>query len=64
MSYKVNWTPDSEAMAIKMLTEYFEKHGTGEAIYQSDMAQTEGLEMLAEISDNVLGDEGIEWIDE
>ena len=41
MSYKITWTEEKEEMAIEMLTKYFEKHGTGESIYQSDMAQEE-----------------------
>ena len=58
MSDKVKWTDNNKEEAIEMLTKYFEKHGTGEAIYQSDDAQVEGLELVSEIADQVLGRKG------
>lgn len=57
---KVNWTEEKKEQAIKMLTEYFEKHGIGESIAQGDNAQFEAIELMCNIADNILIDgEGI-----
>ena len=60
MKAKIVWTPKKKEEAIKRLTEYFAKHGTGEMIMQSDDAIIEASEILADMVDDVLIDgEGI-----
>lgn len=63
INYKVAWTEEKKAKAIQLLTDYFEQHGTGESIHQSDQAQEDCLMLVTDIADDVLGDEGLEWID-
>ena len=60
--YIINWKKDK---AIEMLTKYFEEHGVGECIMQSDNAIIYAPEVLSEIADNILieGD-GIKWKEE
>lgn len=36
---------------IDLIKSYYEKHGSGESIMQSDDGQIEGLELLCKISD-------------
>mgnify|MGYP003554077567 len=62
MSYKVKWTDKKKEEAIEMLTKYFEKHGTGEAINQSDEALNEAIFLVSDIADDVLGDTSLIWI--
>ena len=65
MSIRVVWTEEKKAKAIEKLTEYFEKHGIGEMIMQSDNAIIEAPEVLAEIADDILiYREGINFIDD
>lgn len=65
MSYKVTWTLAKKEAAIAMLTEFFEKHGVGECIMQSDNATIYAPVVLSDIADSVLIDgEGITYVDE
>ena len=58
----VTWTEEKKKRAIEMLSSYFEKHGIGEAIMQSDEALIEAPELLADIADEVLiENEGISY---
>lgn len=62
---KIIWTPEKKEAAIKLLTSYFEKHGPGECICQSDSALIEAPDLLSNIADDILiENEGILWIDE
>jgi hypothetical protein len=63
--YTINWTEEKKNKAISLLTKYFEKHGSGECIMQSDDAIIYAPELLSEIADDVLieGD-GIKWNEE
>jgi len=64
MSCKVTWTEEKKEKAIVVLTEYFEKHGIGEMIQQSDDALIEAPDVLSHIADVVLKEgEGIEFED-
>ena len=51
---QVTWTQEKKDKAIEILTEYFEKHGTGESIMQSDKANIDALIILSNIADDVL----------
>jgi hypothetical protein len=60
--YIINWTEEKKNKAIDILTKYFEKHGVGECIMQSDDAIIYAPDLLAEIADDVLIEhEGIKW---
>jgi hypothetical protein len=62
---QVTWTEEKKEKAIEMLTKYFEKHGIGECIMQSDSAIIEAPEMLSIIADDILIDgEGIIYTSE
>lgn len=54
MRYTINWTDEKKARAIEVLTKYFEKHGPGECIMQSDDSLIEAPDLLAHIADGVL----------
>jgi hypothetical protein len=57
---EIKWTPEKKEKAIELLTVYFKKHGTTESIAQGDNAQWEDIELVCNISDNILiEDEGI-----
>ncbi len=57
---EIKWTPEKKEKAIELLTVYFKKYGTGESIAQGDNAQFEAIELVCNISDNILiEDEGI-----
>jgi len=59
------WTEEKKEAAIKILTKYFEKHGCGECIMQSDDALISAPEILSIIADRILIDrEGIIWNEE
>jgi len=62
--YTIIWTEQKKKEAIEALTKYFSEHGSGESIMQSDSGQTDGLELLCEIADSVLGEDGIVYDDE
>lgn len=62
--YTIIWTEQKKKEAIEALTKYFSEHGSGESIMQSDSGQIDGLELLCEIADNVLGEDGIGYDDE
>ena len=49
--YKINWTSEKRKEVLKTLDIYFKKYPYAETIYQSDLAQEEGLQLLSEISD-------------
>jgi hypothetical protein len=51
---KIIWTEEKKEKAIALLTRYFEDHGIGEAIMQSDEALLEAPEVLSEIADKIL----------
>lgn len=53
---QVTWTQEKKDKAIEILTEYFEKHGTGESIMQSDNAIIYAPVILSNIADDVLID--------
>jgi len=58
--YTINWTEEKKDIAINMLTKYFEEHGIGECIMQSDNAIISAPDLLSDIADKVLIDgEGI-----
>jgi len=62
---KVIWTPEKKEAAIDKLTKYFEKHGIGEMIMQSDDGLIEAPEVLSDIADDILIDnEGIIFEDD
>jgi len=52
--YKIIWTEEKKDKAIAMLTAYFEKHGIGEGIQQSDDAIISAPNLLADIADGIL----------
>ncbi len=49
--YNINWTSEKRKEVLKTLDIYFKKYPYAETIYQSDIAQEEGLQLLSEISD-------------
>jgi hypothetical protein len=62
---KVEWTDEKKEKAIEKLTAYFEKHGVGECIMQSDDALIEAPDLLSDIADEILVEgEGIKWQEE
>lgn len=52
--WNVFWNPESKERAIELLTKYFEYHGCGECIMQSDDSLIEAPEVLSEIADKIL----------
>lgn len=50
----ITWTPAKKEAAIQMLTAYFQEHGTGEAIQQSDDAIINAPTLLVNIADDIL----------
>jgi hypothetical protein len=52
--YTINWTEEKKDRAINMLTKYFEEHGIGECIMQSDDAIISAPDLLSDIADDVL----------
>ncbi len=58
--YTIIWTTEKQVKAINILTKYFEKHGVGEFIQQSDDALIGAPDVMAQIADEILKeDEGI-----
>lgn len=58
----ITWTPEKKEKAIKKLTQYFEQHGLGEMIMQSDNALLGAPELLSDIADEILKEnEGIKF---
>lgn len=51
--YKINWNTQKITDVVNRLDAYFSKYPYGESIYQSDSAQTEGLDLLCVISDTL-----------
>jgi len=51
--YKINWSAEKITDVVNLLDAYFSKYPYGESIYQSDSAQTEGLDLLCVISDTI-----------
>lgn len=51
---KIIWTEEKKERAIFILTQYFENHGIGEYIMQSDEALLEAPEVLSHIVDKIL----------
>ena len=51
--YKINWNAEKITDVVNLLDAYFSKYPYGESIYQSDSAQTEGLDLLCVISDTI-----------
>ena len=49
--YSIDWTPQKRNEVLNSLDIYFKKYPYAENIYQSDIAQEEGLQLLSEISD-------------
>ena len=49
--YNINWTLEKRNEVLNSLDIYFKKYPYAENIYQSDIAQEEGLQLLSEISD-------------
>jgi hypothetical protein len=49
--YSIDWTSEKRKEVLNVLDIYFNKYPYGETIYQSDIAQEEGLQLLSEISD-------------
>jgi hypothetical protein len=49
--YSIDWTSEKIKEVLNSLDIYFKKYPYGETIYQSDLAQEEGLQLLSEISD-------------
>jgi hypothetical protein len=49
--YSIDWTSQKIKEVLNSLDIYFKKYPYGETIYQSDLAQEEGLQLLSEISD-------------
>jgi hypothetical protein len=49
--YIIDWTSEKRNEVLNSLDIYFKKYPYGETIYQSDLAQEEGLQLLSEISD-------------
>lgn len=62
--YVIKWTEQAKSKVLELLTEYFQKHGYGESIMQSDAGQVNGLELLCTIADDILGEEGIIYDDQ
>jgi len=52
--YTIKWTEEKKQKAIDMLTKYFEEHGVGECIMQSDDAIISAPDFLSDIADEVL----------
>jgi hypothetical protein len=57
----VTWTDEKKEKAISMLTKYFEKYGGGESIMQGDRAIIEAPEILSDIADDILGEDGLKY---
>ena len=51
--YKINWSAQKITDVVNLLDAYFSKYPYGESIYQSDSAQTEGIDLLCVISDTL-----------
>ena len=49
--YSIDWTSEKRNEVLNSLDIYFKKYPYGETIYQSDLAQEDGLQLLSEISD-------------
>ena len=49
--YSIDWTSEKRNEVLNSLDIYFKKYPYAENIYQSDIAQEEGLQLLSEISD-------------
>jgi hypothetical protein len=49
--YSINWTSQKRKEVLNSIDIYFKKYPYAETIYQSDLAQEEGLQLLSEISD-------------
>ena len=49
--YSIGWTSEKRKEVLNSLDIYFKKYPYAENIYQSDIAQEEGLQLLSEISD-------------
>ena len=49
--YSINWTSQKRKEVVNSLDIYFKKYPYAETIYQSDIAQEDGLQLLSEISD-------------
>ena len=49
--YSIDWTLEKRNEVLNSLDIYFKKYPYAETIYQSDIAQEEGLQLLSEISD-------------
>jgi hypothetical protein len=63
--YTINWTEEKKDKAIELLTKYFEEHGVGECIMQSDNAIIYAPDLLSKIADDILVEgDGIKWIEE
>jgi len=54
--YKINWTEEKITEVVNLIDAYFSRYPYGESIYQSDNAQTEGLDLLCVISDTIQPD--------
>lgn len=54
MIAKIVWTEEKKELAIQKLTTFFEKHGVGEMIMQSDDALIEAPDLLSDIADEIL----------
>lgn len=62
--YRVEWTSEKKEAAIAKLTDFYERHGHGECIMQSDDPLLEAPELLSVIADDILKEgEGINYID-
>lgn len=58
--HKIVWTDEKKEKAIEELTGFFEIHGNGECIMQSDDAVIDAPVVLSDIADDILKeDEGI-----
>ena len=51
--YNINWNNQKITEVVNLLDDYFSKYPYGESIYQSDSAQSEGLDLLCVISDTI-----------
>lgn len=49
--YKINWTSAKKKEVLDLIDIYFKKYPYAETIFQSDLAQEDGLQLLSEISD-------------
>ena len=49
--YNINWTSTKKEEVLNILDIYFKKYPYAETIFQSDLAQEDGLQLLSEISD-------------